>query len=120
MERLRREQWKPIPGASNYEVSDQGRVRSLDSIDYIGVWPGRILEPTNYRGYPTVKLLFDDNHRQGKAVSVLVLEAFVGPRPPGKQCCHYNGIKSDNRLSNLRWDTAYGNDQDARRHGTKP
>lgn len=39
----------------------------------------------------------------------LVLLAFVGPRPEGKQCCHENDIGTDNRLSNLRWDTAAAN-----------
>jgi hypothetical protein len=38
-------------------------------------------------------------------VDHMVLEAFVGPRPDGTECCHSNDIQSDNRLSNLRWAT---------------
>jgi hypothetical protein len=50
----------------------------------------------------------------GKIVSVhlLVLEAFVGPRPPGLEGCHANDIKADNRLVNLRWDTRKSNTRD--------
>jgi hypothetical protein len=33
-------------------------------------------------------------------------------------CCHNNGVKTDNRLANLRWDTRAANIQDAKRHGT--
>ena len=41
----------------------------------------------------------------------------VGPRGEGMVCCHYNDIPSDNRLSNLRWDTQLANAQDALRNG---
>lgn len=47
----------------------------------------------------------------------LILETFVGPCPPGMQCCHYNDIKTDNRLENLRWDTPEANMRDALRNG---
>ncbi len=47
----------------------------------------------------------------------LVLEAFVGPCPPGMQCCHYDGDKSNNAATNLRWDTRRANMLDLTRHG---
>lgn len=50
----------------------------------------------------------------------LVLEAFVGPCPPGMECCHNNGNPADNRLENLRWDTRSANCLDAVQHGTSP
>ena len=47
-----------------------------------------------------------------------MIESFVGPAPAGMECCHENGNETDDRLSNLRWDTHSGNLLDRRRHGT--
>ncbi len=55
---------------------------------------------------------------RSRLVHQLVLEHFCGPRPVGLHACHENGIKSDNRAENLRWDTPSNNNQDKRRHGT--
>jgi hypothetical protein len=51
-------------------------------------------------------------------VHTMVAESFIGLRPEGQQCCHSNGVKTDNRACNLRWDTAKGNHSDRARHGT--
>ncbi len=48
----------------------------------------------------------------------IVLESFVGTCPIGMEACHNNGIRSDVRLINLRWDTRSGNQIDRVRHGT--
>lgn len=66
----------------------------------------------NKRGYCLVGL-----DRGGRNVSRfvhrLVLEAFVGPRPVGKEACHFpDHEKSNNRLANLRWDTHAENEKD--------
>ena len=45
------------------------------------------------------------------------MQAFVGPAPDGMVICHYNDIKTDNRLENLRYDTQYANGQDRIRNG---
>lgn len=50
----------------------------------------------------------------------LVLEAFVGPCPPGMLCCHNDGDSANNRLGNLRWDTPAANAADTLRHGRRP
>ena len=52
-----------------------------------------------------------------RLVHHLVLEAFVGPRPAGMECCHYDGDPTNNRLANLRWDTSKANKADTKRHG---
>jgi hypothetical protein len=47
-----------------------------------------------------------------------VCEAFHGPKPfPEAQVRHINGVKSDNRASNLRWGTPLENTEDKRLHG---
>jgi hypothetical protein len=40
--------------------------------------------------------------KKSRAVHRLVLEAFVGPCPPGYQCCHWDGVATNNRVENLR------------------
>jgi len=60
--------------------------------------------------------------RGGKRVTVrvhrLVLEAFRGKRPTGKQCGHLNGNRTDNRLANLKWITPEENYAQRDAHGT--
>lgn len=100
---------KTIPDFPNYSITDSGEVWSA-----------------NYKKY----LLFDVVHgyyqvslcKNGKiykrTVHRLVLETFVGECPKEMEACHNNGIRADNRLKNLRWDTKKNNHKDAIRHGT--
>jgi hypothetical protein len=79
---------------------------------HIGPW--RKLKPrVGLRGYLQIKLA------RGKTFYVhdLVLEAFVGARPRGKEACHGPGGRLDNRLANLRWDSHVENMADALRAG---
>lgn len=46
------------------------------------------------------------------SVHRLVLEIFVGPCPYGQEACHNDSDPSNNRVSNLRWDTHQGNMKD--------
>lgn len=52
------------------------------------------------------------------SVHVLVLEAFVGPRPRGHDASHLNGNKLDNRPENLVWETRSDNIRRKLQHGT--
>ena len=58
---------------------------------------------------------------RGKTESVhrLILFAFVGPCPPGMECCHEDGNRLNNKPSNLRWDTHAANCKDRSKHGTQ-
>jgi hypothetical protein len=52
-------------------------------------------------------------------VATLVLNTFVGPPPtPKHEGAHDNGVREDNRLSNLFWKTSKENKADKIRHGT--
>lgn len=118
------ERWLPVPGYEGYyDVSDLGRVRSLDRVVPHGRGAvkrlrGRLLKPRFDSDGRQVVTLYGDGKRLTVRVYVLVLEAFVGPRPPGFDCCHYDGDESNDRLSNLRWDTRSANRLDSVRHGT--
>lgn len=116
--------WLPVVGWEGlYEVSD--RVRSLPRMVYAGRGrqrfnAGRLLKlPVTKRGYLQATLCREGKERK-RPVNLLVLEAFVGPCPPGQECCHGNDIKTDNRLENLRWDTDSANSYDQVRNGKHP
>ncbi|AWN04235.1 HNH endonuclease [Gordonia phage Sour] len=75
-----------------------------------------MLTPTVTRGYHYVGM-----YRGGSVVRArvhrLVLEAFVGPCPEGQQACHADDDKTNNELTNLRWDSPSANAADMRRNG---
>lgn len=94
----------------DYQVTDDGQVWSEKS--------HRWLRPGKHRfGYAIVNL-YRDNRPHLELVHRLVLEAFVGPCPPGLECRHLNGNPTDNRLENLAWGTHTENMADRTRHGT--
>ena len=113
--------WKDIPGfEGRYQANPDGRIRTL-------AWrcnltpvkrrrkPPQIreLKPSLGDDYPRVQL-GAGNHRH---VHELILLTFVGPRPPGFECNHDNGIKADNRLANLAWVTPSENQAHAWKTG---
>lgn len=70
------------------------------------------------RGYIYYKLADPEGAQVSRLAHRLVLEAFVGPCPDGMEACHNNGDRTDNRIENLRWDTAKANQADRKKHGT--
>lgn len=104
------EHWKSVPGfEGRYEVSSEGRVRSL-------LRGGRVLKPAVNRkrgGYRQVNLQGGLQRR----VCVLVAAAFLGPRSTGQQVRHLNGVTADDRADNLAYGTAAQNTQDRIAHG---
>lgn len=113
------EEWRPVVGYEGaYEVSDLGRVRSLDRIDSRGnrAW-GRLLRADpQASGHLRVALCVEGKARR-LFVHKLVLDAFVGPCPVGMETCHNDGDPTNNAVSNLRWDTKSANARDRRLHG---
>jgi hypothetical protein len=123
-----KEQWKPVFGAEhNYEVSDAGRVCSVDHtvcVEWRGTTvtrrvKGKLLKAyKNSKGYESVAICV-----LGKItirrVHHLVLEAFVGLRPTGYECAHLNGKPSNNSVANLKWATRTENNSHLDTHGTR-
>ena len=124
------ERWLPIAGYEGYyDVSDHGRVRSHDRwLEVPNRWgtttryfkPGRILREKRKKSplhaYANVILSVNDV-QDTRQVHRLVLEAFVGPCPPGMEACHGPAGLMDNSLSNLRWGTWSENAYDRVRDG---
>lgn len=128
MEKATREEWRPVPGyEGHYEVSDQGRVRSIDRV--VPHSDGRqqhrrgvALRPVaNASGHLKVRL-YDarDGRKQWRQIHSLVAEAFIGPPSPGALVLHWNDDPADNRVSNLRYGTYADNQRDAIRNGRNP
>ncbi len=110
------EKWLPVAGfAGKYEVSDHGRVRSFGRKSPNGAL---LVGRSSPRGYRYFNLCSEGKRVRTYSLHRLVLEAFVGPRPNGLVCCHWDGNPKNNMLSNLRWDTQVSNKADSRRHGT--
>jgi hypothetical protein len=122
------ENWRDVPGyKGRYQVSDLGRVRSLPRTitERCRAWrkgrtytlSGTILKPCRLsNGYQRINLCVH-GRQKGYYVHSLVLLAFVGPCPPGMECCHGDGNRMNNRLGNLRWDSRLNNAADRVRHG---
>jgi hypothetical protein len=123
------EVWRPFPGGhGRYEVSNFGDVRSIGwQVTVAHRWgktsirtnkPRPIRPNSNGSGYLTVMLRVEGCSKRFY-VHRAVLEAFVGPPPSGRhQAAHWDGVRSNNALANLRWALPVENAADRVRHGT--
>lgn len=92
-----------------YAITSDGRVLGVR-----GKW---LKASPNAAGYPTIRL------KGGKDIYVhrLVALAYLGGPPTSRhEVAHLNGVKTDNRVSNLAWKTHTENEGDKRVHGTRP
>jgi hypothetical protein len=116
------ERWKPVPDWEGlYEVSDLGRVRSLDRVVPTSRgsrrYRGRLLHPhIRSDGYPEVTLC-NPGEQVKRMVHLLVLEAFVSACPEGQEALHGPAGKLDASLPNLHWGTRSENIRDRLRDG---
>lgn len=122
--------WKPIEGFEGiYEVSNLGRVKSLDRIikydsrQYVNKFgtivnknastmqiPGKIRKlGKDFDGYPEIHLQANDGRSKYCRVHRLVAQAFI-PNPDNlPQVDHIDGNRANNCVDNLRWCTAKQN-----------
>lgn len=113
-------EWKTIKNFPNYEVSDDGRVRSVGGWRNFG-WTKRFSPSTERKlaqkpnGYLQVTI-YDGRGSRNHYVHRLVADAFVcGKTRHRNNINHKNGIKSDNMADNLEWTTVSENHLHARR-----
>ena len=113
-------EWRQIEGF-DYEVSDEGSVRSLDrTILRKGVETrlrGQELALRKHsKGYRTVSL----GRGYQRTVHSLVATAFIGPCPDGFEINHKDGDKTNNRVGNLEYMTHGDNQKHAIATGLAP
>ena len=95
--------WRDIVGYEGlYQVSSNGVIRSLN---YNHTGKEKVLSNViNSQGYCHISL-WKDKTKKVMKVHRLVAQTFI-PNPDNKPFIdHINGIRSDNRVENLRWTT---------------
>lgn len=118
------EVWKDVVGHVGYQVSSEGRVRSIDRVIYdknglAKKRKGVVLRPCYHsesHPYPYVQLGRGKGNM--RAVHRLVAEAFLGEPPAGTEVCHNDGNPENCRMSNLRYGTPKENQADRFAHKT--
>ena len=125
--------WRPVVGYEGlYEVSNLGRVRSLD---ILLIFENRVphAQKSHLERLRHGRILKGNNHLRSKAyiqvylckdgttnlqnVHTLVLSAFIGPRPHGYVANHIDSNRKNNRVSNLEWVTPRQNNLHAVQSG---
>ena len=104
--------WLPLVGYEGlYEISDDGRIRSLRQ--------GREMNasPNVVSGHLRVNLTDNTGKTTTRTVHSLVLETFVGPRPLACEGRHLDDDPSNNSIGNLAWGTRRENMLDRVKNG---
>lgn len=107
-----KEEWRSIPEFSKYEITNYGLVYSVTHQCLLSLRPDEA-------GYFRIELMGDDGVMRAVRVHVLVMATFVGPKPLGMSINHKNGVKNDNRLTNLEYITHSENTLHAYRNGLR-
>lgn len=112
--------WKKIEDYPLYRISYQGEIFSCSSSlrQYKFVWEKLNLS-CNGNGYKQAAFYKDKKERK-IYVHKLVLETYVSKKPGNLECCHKDGNKLNNCVSNLRWGTPLSNTRDRYAHNTIP
>lgn len=115
-------EYRDIPGHPGYRAGSDGSVWSINGRRRRSRrrWTRMKAVQSRHGGdhfVYVVSMLSADGKKRVRLVHHLVLEAFIGPRPAGTECCHNDGNSLNNALANLRWDTRLSNEVDRKKHG---
>jgi hypothetical protein len=102
------ETWKMYPYDIRFKVSSLGRTRFEGK-------PPKTIKPRKNGYYFVCTYL---GKKVQYPVHQMVLETFIGVRPPGATCSHLDGNPSNNVLTNLAWETHSVNCMRKHQHGT--
>lgn len=119
------EKWLPIKNYEGlYEISNIGRFRTYynKSGKKINEYTRLIIPYINRYGYERIMLYAKHKGLKpsNRAVCRTVLETFVGNCPNGMEASHLDGIRSNDKLENLIWETHLENERRKSIHGTRP
>ena len=137
---MENEIWKPVTEIvlrngtvwkfEGYEVSNYGRVRTYKqkygqvsrSNKHAGLNRPLLKVPTiingrpDRKGYPQFCLSDTNKKRHNVRAHTLVMQTFIGIPDEYQVICHYDDVKTNNHISNLRYDTQKNNLLDAKRN----
>lgn len=91
--------WRAIPSFPNYEASSGGQIRRIGSEAALAP------SPSGHGYLKVVVFEFWGGPRVTRKVHTLVAEAFLGPRPPGRETNHIDCNKHNNAVANLEYVT---------------
>ena len=113
------EEWRIIPFAPDYAVSDHGRVQRITACS--GSRAGRLLTPQRrgrFGQYAGVDLRIN-GVKTAFYIHRLVALTFLGSPPSERhEVAHGDGRPHNNHVSNLRWALPAENSADKHQHGT--
>tara|TARA_B100001245_G_scaffold236593_1_gene228600 strand:- start:2091 stop:2522 length:432 start_codon:yes stop_codon:yes gene_type:complete len=93
-------EWRKVEGFDNYLVSNMGQIKHA-RLD-------RVMEMKSERGYTFAYMRGNDGKNYSKRVHRLVAVAFVENPNGYPEVDHINRVRTDNRATNLRWNTRSG------------
>ena len=113
-----REEWKDIEGyEGQYMVSNKGRVKSLDRIDYAGrQLKGKILKQAETRGNYLIATLSKEGKLKAHRVNRLVAIAFIDNHKGYDQAGHMDDDNQNNNVKNLYWTNSKENNTHNEKH----
>jgi len=119
------ERWLPILNwESYYEISNAGQIRSKLRIRRKNTTSkakqrgGNLLKQIVAKNGYLLANLTGIGKRKQILVHRAVLMTFCGTPKNDQECCHNDGNRKNNNISNLRWGTTKENMADKKLHGT--
>lgn len=109
MNQIKCEEWRDISEFRGiYQVSDLGRVKSIERRINTRVYKAQIMKPfTGNNGSLFVRLRNGTGAQYRRSIAKLVLLEFVGQPPKmAKQAKHLDSDNKNNKLENLAWDVS--------------